>query len=79
MRTNLHSTLQSELSKDREEAMKAKLAEEAARVEEKRVKEAERERERERVEAEKAAMLEQLRLFQVCMQEEPCTTAKSPI
>jgi hypothetical protein len=52
--------LESELSKDREEAMKAKLAEEAARLEEKRLKEEERERERARVEAEKAAMLEQV-------------------
>jgi hypothetical protein len=56
--------LDSELAKDREEAMKARLAEEAARQEEKRRKEEERERERERIEAEKAAMLEQLRLHQ---------------
>ena len=56
--------LQDELSKDREDAMKARLAEEAARQEEKRLRDEARERERQRVEAEKAAMLEQLRLHQ---------------
>ena len=56
--------LEDELAKDREEAMKARLAEEAARQDEKRLREEERERERQRVEAEKAAMLEALRLHQ---------------
>jgi hypothetical protein len=56
--------LQDELAKDREDAMKARLAEEAARQEEKRLRDEARERERQRVEAEKAAMLEQLRQHQ---------------
>ena len=56
--------LESELSKDREEAMKAQMDEEAAKLEEKRQKEQERERERERMQLEKTAMLEQLRVHQ---------------
>jgi hypothetical protein len=56
--------LQDELAKDREDAMKARLAEEAARQEEKRLRDEAREQERQRVEAEKAAMLEQLRQHQ---------------
>jgi hypothetical protein len=64
--------LESELEKDRQEALKATLAEEAARLEEKRLKERERERERERMELEKAAMLEQLRLFQE--KQDACAT-----
>jgi uncharacterized protein YecA (UPF0149 family) len=47
-----------------QETMKARLAEEAARQEEKRLQEEARERERQRVEKEKVAMLEALRLHQ---------------